>query len=130
MMNREREEVRQACHQCLRDVDEALHVLSRSKGLGIWDALGGSTFINLAKRRRMSEASAVLSRLEQSLDNLQRELRDVHFATPYLNRRSFVFDVVFDNIFTDLGVLNDIDQTMSELEQLRNQLLELDRQLD
>ena len=101
MMNREREEVRQACHQCLRDVDEALNLVAL--GLGIWDALGGSIFINLAKRRRMSEASA-LSRLEQSLDNLQENCV-MHFATPYLNRRSFVFDVVFDNLFTDLGVL-------------------------
>jgi len=75
------------------------------------DVFGAGGFLtDLAKRRRMDDASAHLRAAEVALQRFGRELADVDAAIDglQLNLALTVMDIAFDNFFADLMVKNRI----------------------
>lgn len=138
---READEAIAAGQEAQRLLALAHQQLGSARGWSNWDTFGGGGFFtDMAKHRRMDEAQATLRELDRSLVALDRELADVNRAgivrlriPPLLE----VFDVFFDNLFSDLAVrrrLIDADdavvETAAAVAGVLAQVTELGEELD
>lgn len=102
--DREREEAITAGERALISLKEARSHISGAKGFGIWDLLGGGSFVSLAKHYKISRAKDAVYRAKLDLQNFCRELRDVQMNLD-INIGDFltIFDLM-DSFFADILV--------------------------
>lgn len=135
MEEREITEAITACNQVLASIGNAKNELKSAKNWGIFDILGGGLFASLIKHNKMSHAEEAMQAIQFDLQRLQRELRDVSQAleiTFSAGDLNMVFDIVFDNIFSDLisqnkihAALDDLMELEGDVERLRERLHQL-----
>ncbi|MDI9498309.1 MAG: hypothetical protein QM270_07480 [Bacillota bacterium] len=126
-------EAKRAAGRALNLIRDAQQQLSSARSWGVVDMLGGGLLSGGMKRGRISDAQACLYRLDGALEDLRRELQDVQLAAPCAPSQTgydMVVDLVFDNIFTDIRVQNEIKATLGELEHLARQITRIEFQLD
>lgn len=101
---KEREEAIEAGERALRSLKEARSHISGAKGFGIWDILGGGSFVSLAKHYKISRAKDAIYRARTDLQSFSRELRDIQMDLD-INIGDFltIFDLM-DNFFADILV--------------------------
>ena len=102
--DKERQEAVEAGERALQSLKEARSHISGAKGFGVWDSLGGGTFVSLAKHYKISRARDAIYRARSDLQNFSRELRDVQMNLD-INIGDFltIFDLM-DNFFADILV--------------------------
>lgn len=127
-MREEYIEVRQVAEKVLADIDGALNQLKRAKNWSMWDLFGGEFMTSWMKRRRMQDAEDYLSRLCNHLKELSDELQDVDHeqiaSIDFSPSRAF-WDLIFDNVFTDYKVHQEIKDAIYDLEKLRIEIEQL-----
>lgn len=128
-MNKELIEVKEQTEIVLALLEQALEKTASAKNWGLFDIFAGGMMSSLVKRGRMKESNQLMEEIEATLQKLQTEYGDVEMDLPTkfnLDFSSAVFDVWFDNIFTDLSVQNNLKERQTQLEQLNDQISELD----
>ena len=126
---REEKEIREAidaCDRVIDDIDRALANLSSASNWAFFDLLGNGGVSSIAKRSKIRKANTIIASLRPSLENLRKELSDVDMALPISISDTFtdnLFDVFFDNIFTDLRVSGEIKEKIRELSSLRDEII-------
>lgn len=126
-------EAKQAAERALDTLHLAQKELKSAKGWGLFDILGGGLIASLAKRSRMQAMQNTMEELDAQLANLSEELKDVEMNTPDRPSDSFsiqLFDIAFDNFFTDLYVQGQLNETGRQLARLEQTLLQITDELD
>jgi hypothetical protein len=118
----------------------ARSLLGSARSWSTWDTFGGGGMLtDMMKYDKLDQVADVLRRADQALRVFTRELGDLHLAgVEALNLDSLtrVFDVFFDNIFTDLRVRSRIQDAelrvgdaLAQVEATMQRLSERGRQI-
>lgn len=123
-----RKELREALDagdRALERLAAVLKKLDSAGGWSTWDLLGGGLVADMMKYSRLDEAQAQIESLRGDLRRYQAELADVerleHFDVRPDNTTQ-VFDIFFDNIFSDWMVRDQIQRSQNEMYGLNSRI--------
>lgn len=129
----EMQEAKKAAQEVIATIDVAISSLKSASRWGIFDILGGDLFASLVKRDRIKRANEDIQSVYYALDLLNSELSDIdeQFPTEISDTLGDnIFDIYFDNIFTDLRVQGEIKDEIKRLKTLRSSVTDLIQKLD
>lgn len=119
---KELDEALQAGETVLQEIDNVLKELDSASSLATWDLFSDSFFIDMMKYNKIDKAEKELNYLERALRNYKKELNDVDLQTSLyyeeLSQMNRVFDIFFDNIFSDWNTRDTIRRNISMLEDM------------
>lgn len=130
---KELQEAKIAAEEVLYTIGQAQSELKSGKGWGIFDIIRGGLIASLVKRGRIRDMQTTLETLDHQLERLKKELQDVHLESPVRPSDSFtakLFDIGFDNVFTDIYVQGELNETGRQLDQLEETVRQIIRELD
>lgn len=117
--DREAKEAHDAGVTAHNQIAEAVTTLSSARAWSGWDTfMGGGLFTDLVKHSKLDQVAQQVREADVSLRAFSRELADLRLAdVPALNLSSALtaFDVWFDNLFSDLMVLDRINESLVRL---------------
>lgn len=128
---RELEEAIAAGTTALRVANDVVLNLKHAESLGLFDALGGF-LVDMAKQETLDEAQKNVEQLQISLQKFNKELADVAMRENLqvsIDRLLRFADTFFDGLITDLTVLDNVKQSHIQVDQTRDNILGLLRQL-
>lgn len=107
---------------------EALKWVKKAKTWSGWDAFGGGGIItHTMKYDRIDEAERCYFNLNHQLQNVRQELEDIDMTVGFeftmLSESTRILDYWFDNIFTDMRVLDKLETDYDHIEKLLGVLL-------
>lgn len=129
---RELEEAIAAGTSVLRVANDVVLSLKHAEGLGTIDLLGGGFLADMAKHETLDEAQKNVEEMQIYLQKFNKELSDVAMRADLqvsIDRLLKFADVFFDNLLTDAAVLENIKQSHSQVDQARDNILGILRQL-
>lgn len=129
---RELEEAIAAGTAVLRIANDVVQSLKHAEGLGTIDLLGGGFLADMAKHETLDEAQKNVEEMQVYLQKFNKELSDVALRADLqvsIDRLLKFADVFFDNLLTDAAVLENIRQSHSQVDQARDNILGILRQL-
>lgn len=131
--SREIDEASRALHDARSALSEAYRLLDSAGGWATYDTFFNGGFVaDLVKHSRIDEATQAFVQVNRALEGLARELADID-APPLrgveMSQSLAVFDVLFDNIFSDWMVRDRIAQAKAQAVDLAARLDELARYL-
>lgn len=116
----------------LRTTADVLQDIESAKDWAAFDILGGGILADLAKHDKLDEAQKSVEQLQIELQRFNKELSDISIRSDIqvnIDGMLKFADFFFDNLFTDAAVLDKIRQSQTQVEQTREQLLDILRQL-
>lgn len=122
---RELEEAISAGRAALTTADQIAGSLDSAEGWGTWDLFGGGLISDLAKHSHLDDAQASVEFLQSQLRRFKAELSDVTISADFqVNIDGFlrVADYLFDGIFADWTVLDQIHQSQAQIQNTRSQI--------
>ena len=122
---RELEEAISAGRAALTTADQIAGSLDSAEGWGTWDLFGGGLISDLAKHSHLDDAQASVEFLQSQLRRFKTELSDVTISADFqVNIDGFlrVADYLFDGIFADWTVLDQIHQSQAQVQNTRSQI--------
>ncbi|MBQ8639674.1 MAG: hypothetical protein IJ468_10950 [Lachnospiraceae bacterium] len=105
--------------------ESILGSLDSAESWGTWDLLGGGLISDLAKHDHLNDAQRKVEQLRVRLRQFKTELKDIQVsAPPQVQIDGFLHfaDFYFDGLFADLSVLNQIQDSISDMNRVRSQL--------
>ncbi len=130
---KELEEAISAGQKALSTTDQILSSLDSAEGWGTWDLVGGGIMTDLIKHDHLDTAQNLVEGLQSQLRVFKTELADVTLdGDLQVSIDGFLrfADYFFDGIFSDWMVLDRIHQSQSQVEDTKNQISAVLRQLD
>lgn len=128
----QKQEAIAACQEALETLEKAKSSLSEAMTSSWFDLLGGGVLASLVKHAQIDALNEELKILQSQLEIAQKELGDVTQALEsdfLFSEKRFLFDVVLDNVFTDVQVhdqLKELGQTLEKVDnELKNYLAQL-----
>lgn len=128
----ELEEAITAGTTALRTANDVVNSLKNAESLGLFDVLGGGFLTDYAKHETLDEAQKNVEELQIALQKFNKELSDVKIRSQMqvgMDQLLKFADIFFDNLLTDLTVLENIKQSRKQVDQTRDQILGILRQL-
>lgn len=126
--------VRRDCYEILDTISHIKSKLAMAKGLGLWDIFGGGMLASIMKRSKIDDIKLELDNLKYQLRNLRNVFNDNSILRDDIDIEitdfDIVFDVFFDNIFTDLTVQRQLNQINDNILNLEDKITELLRELE
>jgi len=107
--------------------------LDSAEGWGTWDLVGGGLIADLAKHSALDEAQEKIEELQIRLRKFQTELADVRVSAQLqVNVEGFLrfADYFFDGLIADWTVLNKIQESSAEVNQVISKLKDSLRHLE
>ena len=129
---RELQEAIAAGTEALRTTADICQLIESAKDWAALDLLGGGFLTDLAKHDKLDEAQQQVGQLQIQLQRFNKELSDVTIrANLQISIDSMLrfADFFFDGLLADIAVLDKIKQSLSHVEQTREQILTILRQL-
>lgn len=129
---RELEEAITAGNAALRTANDVAASLRSAEDWGTFDLLGGGLLADAAKHEKLDEAQKNVEELQVHLQRFNKELSDVSIRADIqisIDAMLKFADCFFDNLFTDAAVLDRIKQAHTQVDQTRDQILGVLRQL-
>ena len=118
-------EERSAYQNALSTAEQILESLNSAENWGTWDLVGGGLMADLAKHSRLDDAQESVEYLQSQLRAFRTELADVTISADFqVNIDGFlrVADYIFDGIFADWAVLDQINRSQAQVEDTRDQI--------
>ena len=122
---KENREALGAGSMALTAAEDALERLGKASGLATWDLLGGGLLVDLAKHEALDEAQSCVEELQRRLRRCKIELSDVSMHGDFhVNLDGFTrtADFIFDGLFVDWTVSDQISQSKSQVENVRRKI--------
>jgi hypothetical protein len=97
---------------------QAYDSLRGAKGFSTWDIFGGGFFVDMMKHSRVDDARGLVNRAVENLKvgyQLVPQAPKIRMAQVHEN--DFVWDVLFDNIFSDLMAREKIQHSLQSVEE-------------
>lgn len=129
---RELQEAIAAGTVALRTTAEILQRIESAKDWATFDLLGGGLLADLAKHDKLDEAHQQVGQLQVQLQRFNKELSDVTIRADLqlsIDGMLRFADFFFDGLLADAAVLDKIKQSLAQVEQTREQILTILRQL-
>ncbi|WP_297130573.1 hypothetical protein [Terrisporobacter sp.] len=111
-----------AGNRLLNEVNNAKKLLESSKTWGTIDLLGGDFLSSLAKHEKVNDAQKCFRRISNLLDDFNRELKDVNITSLNFSTTIKAVDIFFDNIFTDITVNRQINNSYEDVCKLQTKV--------
>lgn len=131
--SREIDEASRALHAARSALTEAYRLLDSAGGWATYDTFFNGGFVaDLVKHSRIDEATQAFVQVNRALEGLSRELADIDAPAlrgVEISQSLAVFDVLFDNIFSDWMVRDRIAQAKEQALGLAARLDDLSRYL-
>ncbi len=128
----ELEEAIAAGTTALRAANEVVQNMRDAQNLGVFDVLGGGFLADMAKHEALEESQKNVEALQIALQRFNKELSDVKLRSQLqvgMDRLLKFADVFFDNLICDILSLENIRQSQTQVDQTRDQILGILRQL-
>lgn len=129
---RELEEAIAAGTIALRTTAQIMQTIESAKDWATFDLLGGGLLADFAKHDKLDDAQHMVEDLQVQLQRFNKELSDVtirsHLQVNIDGMLKFA-DFFFDGILADAAVLDKIKQSLHQVEQTREDILTILRQL-
>lgn len=128
----ELEEAISAGTAALRSANDVVNSLKSTENLGLFDVLGGGFLTDMAKQETLEETQKNVEQLQICLQRFNRELSDVALRANLqmsMDRLLKFADVFFENLLTDTTAPEKIRQARHQVDQTRDSILGLLRQL-
>lgn len=125
---RELEEAYAAGQDALSTIEQIEDSLSSAEGWGTWDLVGGGLITDLVKYSHLDAAQASVECLQSQLRRFKTELADVTIDADFqvsIDGFLRVADYLFDGIFADWAVLDQIHHSQEQVETTRSQICTL-----
>ena len=104
-----------AGNRLLNEVNNAKKLLESAKTWGTIDLLGGDLLSSLAKHEKVNDAQKCFRRISNLLNDFNRELKDVNITSLNFSTTIKSVDIFFDNIFTDITVNRQINNSYEDI---------------
>lgn len=104
-----------AGNRLLNEVNNAKKLLESAKTWGTIDLLGGDFLSSLAKHEKVNDAQKCFRRISNLLNDFNRELKDVNITSLNFSTTIKSVDIFFDNIFTDITVNRQINNSYEDI---------------
>ena len=117
----EKKEVEEAVavgKELLMAANSAKNSLDSAKNWGIFDIAGGDMISSIAKHNKINEAEEQFRRVSSLISRFNKELEDINLQGLPFSSITIVFDIFFDNIFTDFSVQNKINDSLNNVRDL------------
>ena len=115
---KERLEAIEAGERALESLYEARKHISAAKGFGIWDILGGGSFVSFFKHYKIDRARKALERARWDIMEFSKELRDLNVDLEIdIGLFATFLDIFNDWLFADIWVqcrLSDIGRNIDD----------------
>lgn len=112
--------------RCRREIEEVEKKLSSASSWATFDMFGGGVMADVIKHEKIDAAQAKLQSLERNLVGFQRELADVDLKIAYdtikFTGTDKFFDMVFDNIFTDMSISSRVKDALANIRTLESKV--------
>lgn len=119
-LDRESREALIAAQHALELLEDAERTLGSADAWSTYDTwFGGGALSSMAKQGRLDEAVQILRRASDALAAFEREVADLGLqaaAHVELERWDRVFDIWFDNVFTDFAIRRRIKDALADVE--------------
>lgn len=128
----ELEEAIAAGTTALRTSAEVMQLIESAKDWATFDLLGGGFLADLAKHEKLDEAQKTVEELQVQLQRFNKELSDVTIRACLqvsIDGMLKFADFFLDGILADAAVLDRIKQSHTQVEQTREEILSILRQL-
>lgn len=125
---KEIEEAIEAGESTKSTLEIVISYLKSADNWGTLDVIGGGSFSGIMKHSNYNKAVDYIRIAKDKIQKFQNELKDVyiHFDDiPQFDNYDFVMDLVFDNIFTDMRIINQINKSKREIQNTLNQINEI-----
>lgn len=121
------EEAIEACKRAIETKNIAMNLLESAESWATWDAwAGGGLITDMVKYEKIEAVQVQFKKLSADINQLKREMSDlgenVSLKLADIDSTTQLFDVWFDNIFTDLKVKAQIYAQIEALQFLATQL--------
>ena len=129
---RELEEAIAAGTTALRTTAEIMQTIESAKDWATFDLLGGGLLADFAKHDKLDDAQHMVENLQVQLQRFNKELSDVTiraYLQVSIDGMLKFADFFFDGLLADAAVLDKIKQSLHQVEQTREDILTILRQL-
>lgn len=129
---RELEEAIAAGTTALRTTAEIMQTIESAKDWATFDLLGGGLLADFAKHDKLDDAQRMVENLQVQLQRFNKELSDVTiraYLQVSIDGMLKFADFFFDGLLADAAVLDKIKQSLHQVEQTREDILTILRQL-
>lgn len=126
-------EARGIVMDCQEQVNDILSTLNSIKNWSWADIIGDSFLLSWIKRDKIKHLNPKMRKLKSTLNQLQKELLDLDilFNVPLTDSNyDRIWDIWLDNIFTDVRVHNEIEETTKQIKYLSEELARVQRYID
>ncbi|KAF2024058.1 hypothetical protein EK21DRAFT_104942 [Setomelanomma holmii] len=114
--------------QTVKKLSEAQNYLDGAYGMSQYDMFGGGTMASMQKRNYLERAESAIQQVRMLQDQLKQAAPDIPNLGPLQIRMGDIWsDVVFDNIFTDMQMHEQVKASMQQVARAGNKCSDIIR---
>lgn len=106
----------------LEEVKLAKHDLEWSKKWGKVDMVAKDSMSSIAKQNKIRKVKLKFENIEKLINQFNKELEDIKINNLGFSNITFAMDIFFDNIFTDISVQRQINDSIEDIERLEDKV--------
>lgn len=106
----------------LEEVKLAKHDLEWSKKLGKVDMVAKDSMSSIAKQNKIRKVKLKFENIEKLINQFNKELECIKINNLEFSNITFAMDIFFDNIFTDISVQRQINDSIEDIERLEDKV--------
>ena len=106
----------------LEEVKLAKHDLEWSKKWGKVDMVAKDSMSSIAKQNKIRKVKLKFENIEKLINQFNKELEDIKINNLEFSNITFAMDIFFDNIFTDISVQRQINDSIEDVERLEDKV--------
>ena len=106
----------------LEEVKLAKDDLEWSKKWGKVDMVAKDSMSSIAKQNKIRKVKLKFENIEKLINQFNKELEDIKINNLEFSNITFAMDIFFDNIFTDISVQRQINDSIEDIERLEDKV--------
>ena len=106
----------------LEEVKLAKHDLECSKKWGKVDMVAKDSMSSIAKQNKIRKVKLKFENIEKLINQFNKELEGIKINNLEFSNIAFAMDIFFDNIFTDISVQRQINDSIEDIERLEDKV--------
>ena len=106
----------------LEEVKLAKHDLEWSKKWGKVDMVAKDSMSSIAKQNKIRKVKLKFENIEKLINQFNKELEGIKINNLEFSNITFAMDIFFDNIFTDISVQRQINDSIEDIERLEDKV--------
>lgn len=106
----------------LEEVKLAKHDLECSKKWGKVDMVAKDSMSSIAKQNKIRKVKLKFENIEKLINQFNKELEGIKINNLEFSNITFAMDIFFDNIFTDISVQRQINDSIEDIERLEDKV--------